>query len=884
MVAQLADMKTGFRPPPFQSHQIPRMRLFAAANFQFAFGNAAADVAAVGRQAITPRKRRQLLRRLRRCLNDNAQLFREQRRQQPGVRIAPVAAHIAAHAAMPGERHLGKARKKAAIAAVVIGKQQAAFAQFAQQAEQARQFLRRIQVGRRAAGAPARLHQARTAEAVFAAAEINQPQPRARRVRAQLRRQRGAHIADRRERRHHQRQRRHHLFIAPVRPPRHLHGQRILADRNRNAEFRAQFLRHRANGVEQRRRLRVVAGGGHPVGRQPHIAQRPHIRRQDVQQRLGHGQAPRRRRVANSHRRALAHRHRLAGITRIIRRRHGNIGDRRLPRPDHLVAHHQPADAAVADGNQERLRRHRRHFQHTLNGVVNADVVQRRRARRAGRRRDRTRATRRVAEQHRHRHVHRVAPKQAICYNQLPPRGGAADDRRRAAFAFAEPQKVRQARGVNRGDITLLRLVAPDFHRRQAAVGARNIPKFQTPAEARAVHQFRQRVGEAAGADIVYRQNRIVIAERGALLDDFLAAPLYLGVVALHRREIQLLRTGAAADRRRRAAAETDQHRRPAEHDQRRAVGKRALGDVARAQRAEAAGDHHRLVITPGSPVGGVLESPEITAQVRAPEFVVVVGAADRRLNHDLQRRGDARGPSFSAFPRLHKPRNTQVGHAEAGQPGLRTPAAPGRRLVADFAAGAGGGAGERRDGGRVVVGLDLYQDGLRLLNAAVTPRFGIHNEAARRGACDDGGVVFIRRQHAVRRAGVRVPDHLKQRLFAAAPVERPFGVEQLVAAVFGVGLREHHQFGVGRRARLVAVVIEQIGDFVRRQREFPVAVDGLQPRARVAVQRNLAQRPGLGARKNTARRRRRITHFLGHSVVQQRRARIALSGAQRAV
>ena len=46
----------------------------------------------------------------------------------------------------------------------------------------------------------------------------------------------------------------------------------------------------------------------------------------------------------------------------------------------------------------------------------------------------------------------------------------------------------------------------------------------------------------------------------------------------------------------------------------------------------------------------------------------------------------------------------------EASQAGLGFGAAAGGAFVADFAAGAGGRTGERRDGGGVVVGFHLHQ------------------------------------------------------------------------------------------------------------------------------------------------------------------------------
>src|SRR5690606_20292095 len=102
------------------------------------------------------------------------------------------------------------------------------------------------------------------------------------------------------------------------------------------------------------------------------------------------------------------------------------------------------------------------------------------------------------------------------------------------------------------------------------------------------------------------------------------------------------------------------------------------------------------------------LEAAEIAEQVRAPELVVERGAAQRAVEHDLQCRRHARVERARRFPWLRQGRDPQVRDAEAGQSRLGAAAAPGRALVADLAARARAGTGERRDRGRVVVGLDL--------------------------------------------------------------------------------------------------------------------------------------------------------------------------------
>src|SRR5690606_33034959 len=161
----------------------------------------------------------------------------------------------------------------------------------------------------------------------------------------------------------------------------------------------------------------------------------------------------------------------------------------------------------------------------------------------------------------------------------------------------------------------------------------------------------------------------------------------------------------AGGHRRRRTAAETDEHRRAAEHDHLRARLHAVLLDVLRADVAHAAGDHDRLVVAADLAVGiALLEAAEVAVDVRPAELVVERRRADRSLDHDVQRRDDALGLAVVLFPGLLEAGDAQVGDGEAAQARLRPGAAAGRALVADLAAGTGGRAGERRDRRRVVV------------------------------------------------------------------------------------------------------------------------------------------------------------------------------------
>src|SRR6185437_4383671 len=114
--------------------------------------------------------------------------------------------------------------------------QQVLLARGADRVEQAAQAFGVFEIGRHAAAAFVGLRQYRTAEAVAAGAEIDEPEFGLARVHAQLRCQRIAYVADPRERADDQRHRRDGALLALAVAPQRAHRQRILADRDRNAE------------------------------------------------------------------------------------------------------------------------------------------------------------------------------------------------------------------------------------------------------------------------------------------------------------------------------------------------------------------------------------------------------------------------------------------------------------------------------------------------------------------------------------------------------------------------------------------------------------------------------------------------------------------------
>ncbi len=454
-----------------------------------------------------------------------------------------------------------------------------------------------------------------------------------------------------------------------------------------------------------------------------------------------------------------------------------------------------------------------------------------------------------------------------------------ADRGERAALACADRGEFGQARLRHAEYVALLRFVAPQLHRRQRRIVAGHAVQVDDAAYAGVVQQFGNRVGQAAGADVVEPADRVVGAQRHAAVDDLLHAPLHLRVVALHAGEIQVLGAVAGGHRTGRAAAQADQHRRAAEHDHRIARLQADLLDLDAVDRAEAAGQHDRLVVGAGQVLRlGQFEAAEIAEQVGPAEFVVERGAAERGLEHDLQRRGHARVQRARGFPRLRQGRNAQVRDAEAGQAGLGLAAAAGGTLVADLAAGAGGGARERRDRGRVVMGLDLDAERRRRHRLAAVFAAGRVRAVARgRMAFHHRRVVAVRAERVLRGLLVGVLDHPEQRAFLLLAVDAPAGVEDLVPAVLGIGLREHHQLDVGRIAAEVAEALAQVVDLVLGQGQAQPRVGRFQLVHRDALdgaaRRRLEQRLRLlGA----------VQQRLGHRVVQQLGQRRLLQGVLR--
>ncbi|SPU80533.1 Uncharacterised protein [Burkholderia multivorans] len=401
-------------------------------------------------------------------------------------------------------------------------------------------------------------------------------------------------------------------------------------------------------------------------------------------------------------------------------------------------------------------------------------------------------------------------------------------------------------------------------------------------------------------------EDRVFRAELPAAVDHFLRAPLDFRIAALDRVEVEFGRVRAGRHRARGAAAHSDPHAGAADLDQQRTGRHVVLVRVLIGDVAEAARDHDRLVIAAHGAADVLFVHAEIAAEVRAAEFVVERGAAERAVDHDLQRRRDAVRTAVRAvllvrialrerlrgvarvFPRLACARQIEVRYREARQARLRPRTAARRAFVADLAARAGRRARERRDRRRVVVRLDLHQRVRKLRVAAVAlARLAGRARAAREpalgfGAHHDRRVVRIRDDRALRAQLLGVADHREQRHVLRFAVDRPLRVEDLVTAVLAVRLREHHQLDVGRIALELAERIDEVVDFVFGEREAQLDVRALERAAAGAEHVDRRQRLGRQFVEQVFRVVARSHHAFGHPVMQRGRDRGARVVGQR--
>ncbi len=139
---------------------------------------------------------------------------------------------------MTGERHLRQRCEQPTVGAVVIRQQLTISLQLPQDAHQRSELFRVVEIGRLVADLLRHLRQDRAAHSISSRPEVNQYQQRVV-LGGQLRCQRTAHVIDRGRGAGDQGHRRGDDLLAAALLPGSLHRQRVLANRDADAERQA---------------------------------------------------------------------------------------------------------------------------------------------------------------------------------------------------------------------------------------------------------------------------------------------------------------------------------------------------------------------------------------------------------------------------------------------------------------------------------------------------------------------------------------------------------------------------------------------------------------------------------------------------------------------
>ncbi len=748
-------------------------------------------------------------------LDDGTQLLVEQGRQQ----VATDTIQLQVEATVTGEGHLHQGDEQAAVGAVVIGDQLAIGHQRLDGVEEALELDRVVQIRGALPKLAIDLGQGGGAEALLAVAKVDEDKVGFTKIAAQLRGDSVAHVLDPGKGGDEQGERRGDALLLAILLPAGLHGHGVLAHRNGDAKGRAELLAHRLDRLVETGIFPRVTGSGHPVGGELDPLEGTDVSRCQVGQGLGHRHTGGSGVGEQRHRGAFAHGHGFAMVAVVGSGGDGAIGHRDLPGADHLVAVDQTGHAAIADGDEEGFLRHGGQTQYPLGGVAEGDAIQLQCLALGRQARYVAVHLGGLAQQHVQRQIDGVVVKVIIRESEMLLFGGGTDDGIGCTLALAQGLEQRQLVLGDGQYVTLLGFVAPDLQRAHARLVIRDGTQIETAPAIAVAHQLRHGVGEAAGAHVVNKDDGVVVPQLPAAIDHLLAAALHLRVVTLHRGKVEILGGLTGGHGGCRAAAQTDVHGRSPQHDEGRAHRDLPFLDVLGTDVADAARQHDGLVVA--THLDAVVarhllfEGTEVTENGRTAELVVKRRPAKRPFLHDVKGADDAARFAEVLLPGLLEAGDTQVGDGEAHQTRLGLGAAPGGTLVANFAARTGGSSRERRDGGRVVVGLHLHQDVDLLLVVLVLTVGRAWEEAAGLAPFHHGGVVFISRQDMIRRLLEGVLDHLEQRLGLQLTIDGPVGVEDLVAAVLGVCLGKHVELDVVGVAAKPGEVLHQIVDFV---------------------------------------------------------------------
>ncbi len=135
----------------------------------------------------------------------------------------------------------------------------------------------------------------------------------------------------------------------------------------------------------------------------------------------------------------------------------------------------------------------------------------------------------------------------------------------------------------------------------------------------------------------------------------------------------------------------------------------------------------------------------------------------------------------------------------------------------------------------------------------------------------NDGSIIGVRAEHTIGTVGMGVPDHGEQAFRLLFTVNGPFGVKNLVAAMFRVRLREHQQFNIGWISSKTGVIVCEILNFIVTECEAEACIGVAERAQRIVTKHSRLHRSGFCALKQLLCIRNPTQNRLGHWIARQR-------------
>ena len=171
-----------------------------------------------------------------------------------------------------------------------------------------------------------------------------------------------------------------------------------------------------------------------------------------------------------------------------------------------------------------------------------------------------------------------------------------------------------------------------------------------------------------------------------------------------------------------------------------------------------------------------------------------------------------------------------------------------------------------------MVVGLDLHQNMLHAAGFVVARHIAGERsgESLHLMPVHDGGVVRIRHHRVLRVGFVGVADHAEQTVCLHLTVNDVVSIENFVSAMLAVGLREHHQLGIGGVALEAGESLQQIIDFIVCQSQTVIGIRLHQRLSPLLQNVDADHVDSIQILQKHAGRQAVRPDRLGHAVVQQ--------------